>query len=206
MAPDRHDPPVPSAPNDDPEAAGASITRQPTRASLPPDQSRPSSMHSHAASDSSEFAWGPMHPCFPHPNPHVPLDSPLYSSTRIIRIKRDWMVKGDLAPTYANLYPEILDPLVTEEEFRKIVQTINDALVDAFDPFTLRAWLDALMGVATFWLWDDAGMTGVKRKLGELEAWIDNWNQTVGKKEGVSIIPLRRTGYLTVSFTFLLSF
>ncbi|OAG05405.1 uncharacterized protein CC84DRAFT_1205218 [Paraphaeosphaeria sporulosa] len=178
--------------------AGAPMSKQPTRASLP---SRPNSMHSHEhgdQDDASEFPWGPSHPCFPHSNPHVPLNSPLYDTTRIIRIKRDWMVKGDLAPTYANLYPEILDPLISEEDFRKIVQRINDSLVEAFDPFTFRAWLDAVMGVATFWLWDDAGLTKVKRKLAELEDWIENWNKNFGENEGVRIIPLRRTGYLTL--------
>ena len=150
--------------------------------------------------DASEFPWGPSHPCFPHPNPHVPLNSELYETTRIIRIKRDWMVKGDLAPTFANLYPEILDPLITEDNFRDLIKKINDSLVAAFDPFTFRAWLDAVMGVATFWLWEDVGLSGVKRQLSELESWIDWWNREVGEKEAVKIIPLRRTGYLTVSF------
>jgi hypothetical protein len=128
----------------------------------------------------------------------VPLDSELYNTTRIIRIKRDWMVKGDLAPTYANLYPEILDPLITEDEFRILIKKINDTLMDAFDPFTFRAWLDAVMGVATLWLWEDAGFTGVKKQLVELERWIEDWNRNIGVKEAVKIIPLRRTGYLTL--------
>ncbi|KNG52581.1 golgin subfamily a member 7 erf4 protein [Stemphylium lycopersici] len=161
--------------------------------------SRPSA--SAAADDdgdgASEFPWGPSHPCFPHPNPHVPLDSELYHTTRIIRIKRDWMMKGDLAPTFANLYPEILDPLVTEDDFRILIKKINDTLVDAFDPFTFRAALDTVMGVATFWLWEDAGFTGVKKQLAELERWIEDWNRDIGAKEAVKIIPLRRTGYLT---------
>ncbi|KAF1832801.1 hypothetical protein BDW02DRAFT_502188, partial [Decorospora gaudefroyi] len=146
----------------------------------------------------SEVPWGPSHPCFPHPNPHVPLSSELYNTTRIIRIKRDWMMKGDLAPTYANLYPEILDPLITEDDFRLLIKKINDTLIDAFDPFTFRAWLDTVMGIATFWLWEDAGLTGVKKQLADLERWIEHWNRTIGAKEAVTIIPLRRTGYLTV--------
>jgi hypothetical protein len=146
----------------------------------------------------SEFPWGPSHPCFPHPNPHVPLDSELYNTTRIIRIKRDWMMKGDLAPTFANLYPEILDPLVTEDDFRILIKKINDTLVDAFDPFTFRACLDTVLGIATFWLWEDAGLTGVKKQLADLERWIEDWNRDIGSKEAVRIIPLRRTGYLTV--------
>ncbi len=54
--------------------------------------------------------WGPQHPCYPHLNPHVPVDSHEYVTTRIIRIRRDWLLEGDLAPTFSNLYPEILDP------------------------------------------------------------------------------------------------
>ena len=178
--------------------AGLSKEQGPARISLP--GSRRTSMHSGRGDDdaASEFPWGPAHPCFPHPNPHVPLKSELFDNTRIIRIKRDWMTAGDLAPTFANLYPEILDPLVSEDDFRNLVKKINDTLLEAFDPFTFRACLDAFLGVATFWLWDDVGLTGVKKKLAELERWIDDWNRVVGAKEGVKIIPLRRTGYLTV--------
>jgi hypothetical protein len=177
------------------------------RASLP---SRASSMRSQrtdaadgergadADDTASEFPWGPQHPCFPHPNPHVPKDSPLYNTTRIIRINRDWMVKGDLAPTFANLYPEILDPIIPEDDFRAIIKRINDTLIDAFNPLSFRSWLDSVMGVATFWLWDDAGLTKVKRQLAGLERFLEDWNKDVGEREGVRIIPLRRTGYLTV--------
>jgi hypothetical protein len=200
-----HHAPIPSPRPDDLESGILKdIKPSSGRASLP---SRPSSMHSHrtdlapgtdAEDTASEFPWGPQHPCFPHPNPHVPKDSPLYHTTRIIRINRDWMVKGDLAPTFANLYPEILDPVIPEDDFRAIVKRINDTLIDAFDPLSFRSWLDSVMGVATFWLWDDAGLTKVKKQLGALERWIDDWNKDVGEKEGVKIIPLRRTGYLTV--------
>lgn len=149
--------------------------------------------------DDEDYSWGPQHPCFPHPNPHVPLSSPLFQSTRIIRIKRDWMVAGDLAPTFANLFPEVLDPYVSEEAFRTIVRKVNAELVAAFSPFTARAWVDAVMGVATGWLWDDLGLSGVKARLKALEQWIEDWNRGEGAKEGVQIIPLRRTGYMTVS-------
>jgi hypothetical protein len=201
---DARDGPVPAR-AEDPELGA--VVRKPStsRVSIP---SRPNSMHSQGASrmgdeqgdgdDASEFPWGPSHPCFPHPNSHVPLHSEVYDNTRIIRVKRDWMVKGDLAPTFANLYPEILDPALSEEDFRKVVQKINDTLVSAFNPFSFRAWLDSVLGVATFWLWDDAGLTKVKKQLAGLERWIENWNKKHGAEEGVKIIPLRRTGYLTV--------
>lgn len=205
-----HDAPIPVSRTDDLERGNKEFGLSPSRAYLPDS----ASMHSHrtdtaggdqgnADDANSEYPWGPKHPCFPHPNPHVPLNSPLYHSTRIIRISRDWMAKGDLAPTFQNLYPEVLDPLIEEDAFRTLIKYINDTLIDAFDPLTFRAFLDAVMGVATFWLWDDVGLTKVKRKLAELEKWIERWNRDVGEKEGVKIIPLRRTGYMTVSRSFL---
>lgn len=150
------------------------------------------------ASISDELAWGPAHPCYPHMNVHVPVVSQEYQDTRIIRIKRDWMVKGDLAPTYSNLYPEILDPLLPEAEFRRIVQHINQVLVDAFDPFAMWNWADGLLGLATGWLWEDFRPSGVKGKLRRLELWLEDWNRSVGSGDGVRLMPLRRTGYMNL--------
>ena len=145
-----------------------------------------------------ELAWGPSHPCFPHLNSHVPLNSPEYESTRIIRIRRDWMVRGDLAPTYSNLYPEILDPSLPEHEFRTIIHHINKTLVEAFDPYSMRNILDGFIGLVTGWLWEDFGLTGIKGKLKRLEQWIEDWNHRNGEREGVKVIPLRRTGYMNL--------
>jgi hypothetical protein len=151
------------------------------------------------STEDDDFTWGPDHPCYPHLNVHVPLTAELYDSTRLIRVRRDWMQVGDLAPTFANLYPEVLDPIVPEDEFRKIIKHINDEIIAAFSPWSLRAWVDSIMGVATGWLWDDFGFTGVKKRLRDLEAWLERWNRDVGQAEGVRIIPLRRTAYMTVS-------
>ena len=162
-----------------------------------PEQHQPEREQDEVAEE--EFAWGPSHPCFPHMNSHVPLSSPEYADTRIIRIRRDWMHVGDLAPTFANLYPEILDPLVSEDEFRRVIKHVNRELIAAFSPWSARAWCDAALGVATLWLWEDVGLTGVKSRLKKLEAWIETWNRDVGSQENVKIIPLRRTAYMTVS-------
>lgn len=153
--------------------------------------------------------WGPQHPCFPHLNPHVPLDSPEYTTTRIIRIRRDWLLEGDLAPTFSNLYPEILDPAgVSEQEFRRVIDKLNRDLVPIFNPYNWRNILDGILGLITGWIWDDLGFTNAKSKLNTLENWIENWNaemeKTVGSEEGFlapKIVPLRRTGYMSVSFT-----
>lgn len=155
--------------------------------------------------------WGPQHPCFPHMNPHVPLTSPLYQTTRIIRIRRDWMIKGDLAPTFANLYPEILDPAgVSEQEFRTVVERVNVELVEAFNPWSLRNIVDGVLGLVTGWVWDDVGAAGVKGRLEKVEAYLESWNKEMEGKfkkdgndgsEGLAprIVPLRRTGYMNVS-------
>lgn len=150
--------------------------------------------------------WGPQHPCYPHLNPHVPVDSPEYVNTRIIRIRRDWLIKGDLAPTFSNLYPEILDPAgLSEQEFRRIIEKLNGELILTFDPYGLRNIIDALLGLVTGWIWDDVGLTGIKSRLNSLEKWIEQWNlemeKTIGTEDGAippKILPLRQTGYMTL--------
>ncbi|KYK60053.1 hypothetical protein DCS_01187 [Drechmeria coniospora] len=150
--------------------------------------------------------WGPQHACFPHLNPHVPTDSAEYASTRVIRIRRDWLLKGDLAPTFSNLYPEILDPAgVSEQEFRRIIDKLNGELVSIFNPYSVRNVLDCLLGLATGWLWEDLGLTAIKSRLNHLEKWIESWNLDMAKafpaEESAlppKIIPLRQTGYLTL--------
>jgi hypothetical protein len=187
-------------------AADQRLKRSPSKVTLPvnlqPGTDRSDTRHDDDAGDdaTSSLEWGPSHPCYPHLNPHVPLDSPLYSSTRIIRVPRDWLVVGDLAPTFANVYPEVLENVMSEDEFRHLVRHINDEVLAAFNPFGWRAWLDTILGIATFWLWDDLGFTGVKRRLRGLEDWLQNWNKSVGEKDGVQIIPLRRTAYMTVCY------
>jgi hypothetical protein len=149
--------------------------------------------------------WGPQHPCFPHMNPHVPLSSPLYQTTRIIRIRRDWMIEGDLAPTFSNLYPEILDPAgVSEADFRSLVEKVNNELIPAFNPWGVRNVLDALLGLMTGWIWDDLGFTAVKGRLRRVEKYLEEWNKEMegrskdGPGSAPRIVPLRRTGYMNV--------
>ncbi|KAI1175875.1 Golgin subfamily A member 7/ERF4 family-domain-containing protein [Nemania sp. FL0916] len=152
--------------------------------------------------------WGPQHPCFPHLNPYVPLNSTEYRTTRIIRIRRDWLIGGDLAPAFSNMYPEILDPAgIPEHEFRRVVEKLNGSLVPIFSPYNWRNILDGVLGVLSAWIWEDVGMTNVKTKLNELEAWIEKWNaeieKTTGSEEGIiapRIISLRRTGYMSLDF------
>lgn len=154
-----------------------------------------------ASASEEDFVWGPSHPCFPHPNPHCAPDSEEAKRTRVIRVRRDWLQAGDLYPQYANVYPEILDPLVTDEDFRFLISNINARLKSTFDPYSARAWLDAALGVATGFVWDDLGLTGSKKGIQGLEAIIDGWNrekQTEGKE--VTLVQLRRTGFMALDF------
>jgi len=156
--------------------------------------------------DPDDEAWGPHHPCYPHINPHVPVDSPEHSSTRIIRIKRDWMVAGDLAPTFSNLYPEILDPAgMSEPEFRRVIDKLNGELVPIFKPYSMRNTLDGILGALTGWIWDDLGFTGAKSRLNKLEKWIEDWNKHAERTmepQGAALAPklisLRQTGYMSL--------
>ena len=172
----------------------------------PPPQSRsrtPSRHSPQASSTKSDLPWNPTHPCYPHPNPHIPLASPLHSTTRIIRIPRDWLIAGDLAPTFSNTYPEILEPWVSEADFRTLIKDINDRLIAAFSPYSWRAWADVLFGAATGWIWEDLGFAAVKSQVRRVEQAIEDWNgrrrKTLEKDEEgelVRAIPLNKTGYL----------
>lgn len=163
-----------------------------------PSNNRPQTRGEPEPEVAEELAWGPAHPCFPHINSHVPIGSDEFMTTRLIRIRRDWMVKGDLAPTFSNLYPEILDPLLPEQEFRKVIATVNDELIKAFDPFSFRNWLDGALGLLTGWLWEDIGAPAIKGRLRRVEDWIERWNREVGAKDGVHIWSLRRTAYMSL--------
>lgn len=174
----------------------ASLRSQSQTASIPSNAGRGSTGGDNDVAE--ELSWGPAHPCFPHINPHVPVNSEEYVTTRIIRIKRDWMIKGDLAPTFSNLYPEILDPLLPEQEFRRIIATVNDDLIRAFNPYSIRNCIDCTLGLLTGWLWDDLGATAIKHRLRQIEAWLDRWNKEVGAKDGVRIWSLRRTAYMSL--------
>lgn len=151
--------------------------------------------------DEDEFTWGPSHPCFPHPNPHCAPNSDEYAATRVIRVKRDWLAAGDLHPQYANLYPEILDPLVSDGDFRDLVASINAILQRTLSPYTTRAWIDSLLGAATGYVWDDLGLTGAKSGEKELEMFITKWNQDK-ERSGyeVKLVQLRRTGFMSLDF------
>ncbi|CUS07809.1 unnamed protein product [Tuber aestivum] len=149
------------------------------------------------ASGTSE--WNGSHPCFPHRNPYVPANSPLYESTRIIRIQRDFMINGDLSPAYSNTFPDILEPHVSEERFRMVIARVNNELAKAFDPWNLWNWLDAMFGLFTLWVLEDIIDTYVKRRLRAVEAFLQQQNEELERAGSRAVfVPLRRTGYMNL--------
>ena len=115
------------------------------------------------------------------------------------------MLVGDLAPTFSNTYPEVLEPWVSEADFRTLIKDINDGLIAAFSPYGWRAWMDAALGLATGWIWEDLGFASVKSQVKQVEQLIEDWNgrrrNTLEKDEDqelVRAIPLRRTAYLSL--------
>ncbi|KAL9093358.1 MAG: hypothetical protein Q9165_004099 [Trypethelium subeluteriae] len=162
------------------------------------EQTNPPPADPTTASDEGEsYPWGPSHPCFPHPNPHRPLNSPLFASTRIIRVRRDYIATfplplqsshstskshslppavSDRVPAFTNLYPEILAPWVSEPAFRALIEGVNSRLAAAFNPLTLRSVLDLLLCLLTCWLWEDLSFTQGRRGLRKVEGFVDGWN------------------------------
>ena len=115
------------------------------------------------------------------------------------------MIAGDLAPTFSNTYPEILEPWVREADFRILIQGVNERLLEVFNPLGWRAWMDATLGVVTGWLWDDLGLGGAKKGCQDIESFIERWNEETrrgGEKDEemdlVGALPLRRTGYMSI--------
>ncbi|OBT52699.1 hypothetical protein VE04_07158 [Pseudogymnoascus sp. 24MN13] len=148
----------------------------------------------------ADDAWGPAHPCFPHLNPYVPADSVAYANTRIIRIPRDWMIAGDLAPTFSATYPELLGEAgLGEAEFRRCVESINARLIEAFNPFGVRNLVDAVMGLCTGWFWDDAGLTYTKRCLAAVEKAIEGFNRELDMGSSQArFISLKKSAYMSL--------
>lgn len=61
--------------------------------------------------------------------------------------------------------------------------------------------MDTVMGVVTGWVWDDLGLTGVKRAEKGIESFLDEWNRDSARQgKEVRVIGLRRTGFMSLDF------
>ena len=62
-----------------------------------------------------------------------------------------------------------------------------------------------MVAVATGWVWEDLGAAAVKRRVGGLEEWLEEWNRKMEGRgepggEPVRVVGLRRTGFLSLDF------
>jgi hypothetical protein len=111
------------------------------------------------------------------------------------------MYSGDISPAFSNIYPEILEDRLSEECFRDVVRRVNSELYKAHSPWGFANILEGLVGMLTLWLYEDVISTTAKRRIDALDRYIDKANAELNEEGlGVKIIPLRRTGYLNVSF------
>ncbi len=61
--------------------------------------------------------------------------------------------------------------------------------------------MDTFLGVATGFLWDDAGLTGSKKGMNALEGFVEKWNlERRGEGKEVRLVQLRRTGFMSLDF------
>lgn len=164
-----------------------------------PDNNAQDTNNDDAPNEEDDAEWGPSHPCFPHLNPYVPVDSADFRNTRILRVERTYTEANDLYPVFKSIYPEVVDSHLSEPEFHSMVRHLNELLKEAFSPATTRAALDAFLGVATGFLWDDFGRTSVKKGVRAIETYMEEWNvQKQREQRDVRLIPLRKTGYMTL--------
>lgn len=116
------------------------------------------------------------------------------------------MVVGDLAPTFSDLYPELLaDAGISEERFRRCVEELNGVCVRVFSPKGTRNFVDGVLGLLTGWVWDDIGALAVKSGVREVEAMVERWNFELGQiKAEARWVGLRRSAFMSVSSSYLL--
>lgn len=115
------------------------------------------------------------------------------------------MEHGDLAPAYSNVFPDILEPHVTEDQFRMVVSRVNALLQEAFDPWNMWNWVDAIVGLLTLWLLEEVAGTHVKRVLKDVESYLEGMNRELADAgQKAKFVPLRRSGYMNVGVPFFL--
>ena len=105
---------------------------------------------------------------------------------------------SEVAPQFSNTYPEILETWVSEADFRTLIRGLNERLFTAYNPLAWESWLDLVLAIATGWLWESLGMTHTKRRLKDVQMFMDQWNGAIQAGDDgdlVRAIELRTTGY-----------
>lgn len=96
--------------------------------------------------------------------------------------------------------------ILSEEEFKRIVNAVNERILEALDPESMIHMVEDVIDIVTFGFYSNVWSKFVyqghcKRKLLELESFVEEeingkWLQ----EKPVKVISLRRTGYLLLDF------
>ncbi|KAK7204362.1 Golgin subfamily A member 7/ERF4, partial [Myxozyma melibiosi] len=118
----------------------------------------------------------------------------------IVRIHRDYATPRERdTPTFVDAYPGFpLSLYMREGEFADLIAEVNYMLDLAFSP---RAWgnvVDAVLGVASCWLSEVFYKSYHKRKILELEGFLEELNAEVYAPRGIRVISLRRSAFMSL--------
>lgn len=146
-------------------------------------------------------------------NPHAPLGSLRAQSTRIVRVPRDYLLYGDLAPAFSVAYPSLLHPYLPCASFHALVEEINRLLWEAYNPRNAWNLFDTVLALLTFWLSEHlyvphhtkvspSRVTAclISQTLYSIEQLLERKNEE-WKVAGnpLQVVSLRRTAFLNVS-------
>ncbi|KAJ8103849.1 Golgin subfamily A member 7/ERF4 family-domain-containing protein [Lipomyces tetrasporus] len=133
-------------------------------------------------------------------NSHVPPGSPDAESTRIVRIHRDYVcARESNTPAFTPQFPGYpLSVFMTEIEFLDLIHEVNDQLDQAFYPLSPGNVIDGCIGVLTCSLCEFMYTSHHKRKVSELESFVERLNKEVYKVRGIKVISPMQTAYLSL--------
>ncbi|GMM34120.1 Shr5 protein [Saccharomycopsis crataegensis] len=99
---------------------------------------------------------------------------------------------------YSSVSP--LSQYLTVEEFKEIVERVNEFMKNAFDPLTVLNIINNILNFMTIWTWERIIRSPSKACLDRLEAFIEDLNNNQLKTKDIRIISPRRSGYICLDF------
>lgn len=169
---------------------------------------------------------------FQNPYIPVSSSSANKATTRIVRIPREFHSHGDLFPQFSTVFPgeeagalvpdhghnaegensstaglalSSVSPLklyLSHDELRSIVESVNGYLMQALSPYGAWNIFDFLLNLMFCWLLDLVRDAHSKRRLKELEEYIQYVNRDLQERgKSVRFISPLRSGYLSVCVT-----
>lgn len=100
----------------------------------------------------------------------------------------------------------LVPDLISAETFHEIITTLNTKLKEALDPTSMVNVVEGFLDILTIGFYSNIfckyiHQNNSKRKLREVEDYIENINLSILKNTHVELISLRKSGFLSVSST-----